>query len=384
MYFRRQPLNPVEGPVQPGIRKLPSEFKDAGKHWTVDTGRVLSEQESNPMNYSCVLAVGRDDNETQYGKKSFTPVVNKEFRPPYRDPDLQNPLCRIPRPTTQFINYSKYPNLYPMDLPAREYEKYINRKDAGNIIETPYIGTCTASGIGSETFANTEYAGEHQRSLPNSEYTVLPEIPVENFTYVDSQTDYELQENLPSVHNPYMGTESLYRKQNDEWSGIMTEVPDIESTPVSAGLDGLIYSSQIIPDSIGYTLIESDTIPVDSGIQSHYRPATSENNMTPKLIEPLKLGFLENSRKIPFSEAINNTLNGDSFIRSQIHTSYMNQSSSRDLKGSSLMSTANSSMNTNRRTETSKGHLSLRNIPTVSLSNRGFSEDSSTGKVRIT
>lgn len=387
---RKQPHNPIIGPVRPGIKRLAPEFRDAGKNWNVDVNRVLREQESNPMNYSCVLAVPRDANQTQYGAKSYTSKVNKEVRFPYRDPDLQHPLSRLPRPTTQFINWSKYPTLYPMDMPAREYEKYINRKDAGNILETPYVGHCLTGGVGADEFGITSYGGTHERSLPEAEYTTLASVPVENFTYIDSNTEsLELQESTPIVKDPYIGTGPTYQTNNGEWSGVMTEVPYREHSEVSSGYSGQsqLADLQEYPEFMSYEPIETvPTVPVHSGFQNRtYEPQIEHQSDVQTIIEPLNLGFLENSRAIPFSQVIENTLNEKGYVKDDRlgRLSYTNRERSRDMQGASMMSSAMSSYNTSQRTETRKGHLAQVTIPRALRPNATQREDSETGKVRI-
>ena len=98
----KQPLNVLEGPVYPFIQKDPPRFVWSKKHWTAHVGDIIRETETKPQTYDhAVLAVSRSENQTRYGAKSYTPKVNKAFRPPleFMDPHARLPLSRMPHPT---------------------------------------------------------------------------------------------------------------------------------------------------------------------------------------------------------------------------------------------------------------------------------------------
>jgi hypothetical protein len=103
MYVNKKPLGMIEAPVKPFIQKNPDRYYTVRKKNMVNVGDVLMEHKDD--NYALgdtVLAVRRDENITRYGTKSYTPKVNKEFRPPLVDPEYDlTPLSRIPRPRTQ-------------------------------------------------------------------------------------------------------------------------------------------------------------------------------------------------------------------------------------------------------------------------------------------
>lgn len=96
-------LNIVEAPVRPFIQKLPPRFVWAGRQKTVNVGEILRNQETNTQSYdNAVLAVSKMENQQRYGQRSYTPKVNKAFRPPLMDPEFDlRPLSRLPRPRTQ-------------------------------------------------------------------------------------------------------------------------------------------------------------------------------------------------------------------------------------------------------------------------------------------
>lgn len=98
---RKKPMNQLEAPVFPDIKKGPPRFIWTKKHWTVDTGRTMAEIEHIPqMLENSVLYQSYDYNSQHaYGKyPTYDVFVNKEFRPPLIDRDDILPLSRIPRP----------------------------------------------------------------------------------------------------------------------------------------------------------------------------------------------------------------------------------------------------------------------------------------------
>lgn len=99
----KSPLNQLENPVAPSIRKAPPRFVWSRKHWTVDTGTVQKQVEHIPqMQENAVLFQSRDYNSQHaygsYPKFNKGQFVNLEFRPPMQDRDDFLPLSRIPRP----------------------------------------------------------------------------------------------------------------------------------------------------------------------------------------------------------------------------------------------------------------------------------------------
>ena len=79
----KKPLNMLEGPVYPDIRRKLPDFKWTRKHWTVDAGATMKGVEPMTQMYeNAVLTQARDYNQTIYGKSSHREIVNAEFRPP--------------------------------------------------------------------------------------------------------------------------------------------------------------------------------------------------------------------------------------------------------------------------------------------------------------
>jgi hypothetical protein len=94
----KKPLNMMEAPVYPDIKKGPPRFVWSKKHWNVDTGATLMSTEPfTQLLENVVLAQSRDYNKTVYGQSSYREIVNAEFRPPlishYED---VGPLNRVP------------------------------------------------------------------------------------------------------------------------------------------------------------------------------------------------------------------------------------------------------------------------------------------------
>ena len=94
----KKPMNMLENPVYPDIKKGPPRFVWSRKHWQVDEGATLRDTEPfTQFIEPAVLAQSRDYNKTVYGQSSHRDIVNAEFRPPllsyYED---IGPLTRVP------------------------------------------------------------------------------------------------------------------------------------------------------------------------------------------------------------------------------------------------------------------------------------------------
>jgi hypothetical protein len=94
----KKPMNMLENPIYPDIRRAPPRFVWSKKHWKVDAGATLRDTESfSQFSEPAILAQSRSYNKTIYGQSSHKDIVNAEFRPP-----LQNyyedigPLNRVP------------------------------------------------------------------------------------------------------------------------------------------------------------------------------------------------------------------------------------------------------------------------------------------------
>ncbi len=98
MSIMKKPLNMLQQPMYPNYKKAPPRWRNAGKHWMVDEGKLLSETAEMPIvTEYAILAQSRDYNQTVYGKSSHKSVVNENFRPPIVDTYLdEKPLNRVP------------------------------------------------------------------------------------------------------------------------------------------------------------------------------------------------------------------------------------------------------------------------------------------------
>lgn len=190
----KKPLNMIEGPVYPDIKKAPPRFKWSRKHWNVDEGATMRDTEPyNQFYENAVLVQSRDYNQSVYGKSSHKDIVNAEFRPPLISPyeDL-GPLTRIPATI-----YSIIPHINPStaghDGGTSGYESKNQRPSdiEGNLTDR----------IGSKEWRPTFYA---PMELP-VDNSVLPDLEVKiphisinagwNIPYRSQQyTEYELGE----------------------------------------------------------------------------------------------------------------------------------------------------------------------------------------------
>lgn len=177
----KQPLNIIEQPIQPFIQRDPPEFKWSKRHWMVNAGETLRNQETNTQSYDdAVLAVARSENQTRYGQRSYISKVDKNFRPPIVDPMLDlMPLSRMPRPATQARTNPVAPyrtqNTHDMDV-------------SSNIDNTRLSGAVRASeGINMrkpveyEVLPDLEYvmpqaAAESRKCIPLYQQEVQPDM----------------------------------------------------------------------------------------------------------------------------------------------------------------------------------------------------------------
>lgn len=145
------PLNQINNPIAPDIKKGPPRFIWARKKWSVDTGEVQKSIQHIPsLQENAVLFQSRDYNSQHaYGRfSSRTQSVNKEFRPPMQDRDDFLPLSRIPRPVViprinpgaAFSNGNSVFSQQNMNIP--QVEKYLtDRVKAGEIRPTFFAPT---------------------------------------------------------------------------------------------------------------------------------------------------------------------------------------------------------------------------------------------------
>lgn len=93
----KKPLNQIETPAYPDIKKGPPRFVWSRKHWTADEASLRDTEPFTQFYENAVLVQSRDYNKTQYGQSSHKDIVNAEFRPPLISPYEDNgPITRIP------------------------------------------------------------------------------------------------------------------------------------------------------------------------------------------------------------------------------------------------------------------------------------------------
>lgn len=94
----KKPLNQLEGPEYPLIKKALPEFVDAKKHWVVDVGTTMLHDENPFKDQSAILA--RPWNENEYmsgGKSSHQERISEAFRFPLTNYyEHHGPLNRLP------------------------------------------------------------------------------------------------------------------------------------------------------------------------------------------------------------------------------------------------------------------------------------------------
>lgn len=100
----KKPLNMIEGPIYPDIKKGPPRFVWSKKAWKADSSVLLNTEPITQFIEPAILVQSRDYNQTVYGKSSHRDIVNANFRPPLLDPYEDNyALTRIPVTTRAII-----------------------------------------------------------------------------------------------------------------------------------------------------------------------------------------------------------------------------------------------------------------------------------------
>jgi hypothetical protein len=96
----KKPLNQLENPIYPDIRRAPPRFVWSRKHWNVDVGETMKSIQGDTQHSlgDAVLVQSRDYNQFVYGVSSHKDVVNLNFRPPLETMEDHMPLTRLPRP----------------------------------------------------------------------------------------------------------------------------------------------------------------------------------------------------------------------------------------------------------------------------------------------
>lgn len=132
----KKPLNQIENPIVPDIKKAPPRFQWSGKHWTVDVEKTLMEQENNTQLIEpAILAQNRDYNQAHYGKSSYQEKITVFRMPLQNSYEDFGPLNRLPtklhaiqprlNPGTAFDGNSSYVD-NSAGIP--EMNKYISDK----------------------------------------------------------------------------------------------------------------------------------------------------------------------------------------------------------------------------------------------------------------
>ncbi len=93
----KKPLNMLEAPIYPDIKKAYPSFKSSGKHYVVDTGSTIIATEADTQIYDgAILAKSYRDNIDGYGQSSHQEKITV-FRPPLQSPyEDFGPLNRLP------------------------------------------------------------------------------------------------------------------------------------------------------------------------------------------------------------------------------------------------------------------------------------------------
>lgn len=169
----KKPLNMLENPVYPDIKKVIPETKWSRKYWQVDAGAVMRDTEplTNFLG-DAVLYQSRDYNKNVYGQDSFKSTVNSEFRPPLIDPieDIY-PLSRMPTKIHAIV-----PRINPATVSECGSNGYLAKNNYNDDIEKHITDRLKSGQTRSTFFCNLEMPQDNS-VLPDLE-TVLPSVSV--------------------------------------------------------------------------------------------------------------------------------------------------------------------------------------------------------------
>ena len=278
----KKPLNMIETPIYPDIKKTLPRFRWSKKHWNVDVGSTLMETEAFPqLVQDAVLIQSRDYNKFQYGVSSHKDVVNLNFRPPLLTMEDSMPLNRLPRPIT-----------VPRINPAT-YDSYKAKNERANIIESSMTDREKVGTWRPTFYAPIDFPTDNS-VLPDLEMK-LPNVPasagmVSPFTNEMSQQvspvtleytkigpDGEPGFNSPFVFDGHNALENIDLSSNTPYvsasSGVYT---DVTSNNAETPVGELFYKRPSVAASAGRTTTFTDfnsETPVDD--LSYNRPQVS-------------------------------------------------------------------------------------------------------------
>jgi hypothetical protein len=133
----RKPLNMLDGPVFPDVRKDGLRFVWGRKHWTVDAGDALRETTKYPFFMDNIIEIqSRNRNQTIYGQSSHRDYVNHQVIMPMISPYDLMPLSRQKsRPVVPRVNPS-FPTQVVQTSNLNEFYGYLtDRVGPGSITD---------------------------------------------------------------------------------------------------------------------------------------------------------------------------------------------------------------------------------------------------------
>jgi hypothetical protein len=105
----KRPLNMIQQPIAPNIKKALPPFKWSGKYWVVDVGQTLLDTGyDKQQQIDSILQVSRDHGRDRYGHSSYQEKIDT-FRPPLENyHEHHGPLNRLPTKL-----YAVHPRINP-------------------------------------------------------------------------------------------------------------------------------------------------------------------------------------------------------------------------------------------------------------------------------
>jgi hypothetical protein len=312
----KKPLNMLETPVYPDLKKDSLRFQWSGKSWKVDEGKQLMQTEAHSQfSEPAVLVQSRSYNQQIYGQSSSKDVVNKHVRLPMLNQDDLLPLSRQPR-------YLTVPRLNPSTAGHVDGSSYAAKNERNNDIDKHISDRVHDNNIRPTFFAPIEMPIDNsvlpdletklpQRSITtgfNTPFTldapnfgkIRPGVTALEYEKLQSSRDPGL--NIPFyVDGPRQAEHfELYdtRPQISALAGVEMPVtvfsrgdlPDLPERvpviPITAGINTGVYIDQR-GDDPNYEY-KSPSISASSGIESNYRTRT-DNQTSTDILLPKKI-----------------------------------------------------------------------------------------------
>jgi hypothetical protein len=299
----KKPLNLIEGPIYPDIKKGPPRFRWSKKYWTIDPGAVIRDTEPfSQVLTDAILVQSRDYNKTVYGQSSHRDIVNAEFRPPlgnyYED---IGPLTRVPAKINPII-----PRINPSTAGHDGTSGYTAKNERSDMVEKS-ITDRVKRGEWRPTFYAPIDVPMDNSILPDLEFK-MPQISAHsgwNFPAINTQVQPEFdlgEEKLQAIpissgFNPsfYMGEFNQFEDYETVYNRPQVSVTSGMNVPFQSSIETFVTGEALDYNRPQVSVTSGMNVPFQSFIETpvteldYNRPQVSvtagENNFFQSSIE---------------------------------------------------------------------------------------------------